>query len=79
MFIFFICTYKQIKRKLKIFYCYSDSKIFSEYWEKKMVEYRSWMETEDQLGTDESRRPGKPKTAEVMFGVEGSFRKLELD
>ncbi|XP_004929250.1 alpha-tocopherol transfer protein-like isoform X2 [Bombyx mori] len=50
-----------------------------DYWRKKVKEYSDWLEEDDQYGTDESKRPGKPKTAEDMFGVEGSFRQLEFD
>ncbi|XP_055622721.1 uncharacterized protein LOC129766230 [Toxorhynchites rutilus septentrionalis] len=48
-------------------------------WEQKLVSYRDYFLEEDQYGTDESKRPGKPKNAETLFGVDGSFRKLEVD
>ncbi|XP_063376791.1 alpha-tocopherol transfer protein-like [Cydia fagiglandana] len=51
----------------------------TEYWVKKMAEYKSWMQLEETLGTDESRRAGAPRTAEEMFGADGSFRKLDFD
>ncbi|XP_028175891.1 alpha-tocopherol transfer protein-like isoform X1 [Ostrinia furnacalis] len=50
-----------------------------DYWIKKIQEYRSWLDEDLQYGTDEHLRPGSPKTAENMFGVEGSFRQLEFD
>ncbi|CAH0603258.1 unnamed protein product [Chrysodeixis includens] len=51
----------------------------SDYWRAKVKEYSAWLDEDLQYGTDESKRPGKPKTAEDMFGVEGSFRQLEFD
>ncbi|XP_026757244.1 alpha-tocopherol transfer protein-like [Galleria mellonella] len=50
-----------------------------EYWKQKVREYSAFLDEDLQYGTDESKRPGKPKTAEDMFGVEGSFRQLEFD
>ncbi|XP_052756841.1 alpha-tocopherol transfer protein-like [Galleria mellonella] len=48
-------------------------------WRRKIQEYNSWLEEDRKYGVDESKRPGKPKTAEDLFGVEGSFRQLEFD
>ncbi|XP_055598366.1 retinol-binding protein pinta-like [Uranotaenia lowii] len=47
--------------------------------EKKLLSYRNFFLEEENYGTDESKRPGRPKNAENLFGVEGSFRKLEVD
>lgn len=48
-------------------------------WEKKILSYREYFIEEDQYGTDERKRVGRAKTAESLFGMEGSFRKLEVD
>ncbi|XP_058460978.1 alpha-tocopherol transfer protein-like [Malaya genurostris] len=47
--------------------------------EEKLLSYREYFLEEDQYGTDENKRPGRPRNAQSMFGVEGSFRKLEVD
>lgn len=44
-----------------------------------MESYRSWFLEEEKYGTNEQKRPGKPKTTENIFGADGSFRKLEVD
>ena len=48
-------------------------------WEKKILSYREYFLEEDQYGTDERKRVGKAKTADSLFGMEGSFRRLEVD
>ncbi|XP_053684682.1 alpha-tocopherol transfer protein-like [Sabethes cyaneus] len=48
-------------------------------WVKKIENYRDYFKEEDQYGTDERKRPGRPKNAESLFGIEGSFRKLNVD
>ncbi|GAB0090857.1 alpha-tocopherol transfer protein-like [Sergentomyia squamirostris] len=49
------------------------------YWEKKFMEHRDYLMEESKYGTDEKKRPGRPKTEETLFGIDGSFRKLNVD
>lgn len=42
-----------------------------------MKEYKSWMEVEEKLGTDETRRFGALPSDEA--GAKGSFRQLNID
>uniref|UniRef100_A0A1B0CUX6 CRAL-TRIO domain-containing protein n=2 Tax=Lutzomyia longipalpis TaxID=7200 RepID=A0A1B0CUX6_LUTLO len=48
-------------------------------WEKKFMDYRDYFLEEAKYGTDEKKRPGRPKTEETIFGIDGSFRKLNVD
>ena len=53
---------------------------FADMWKKKAEENRDFlMESEKNLRVDESRRLGKAKTVQDIFGIEGSFRKLTVD
>ncbi|XP_075166390.1 alpha-tocopherol transfer protein-like [Haematobia irritans] len=49
------------------------------HWEKKFLEYRDYFVDDAKYGTDEHLRPGKPIDFENLFGMEGSFRKLNVD
>lgn len=50
-----------------------------DYWEKKVVSYREFLLEDEAYGTDESKRLTVHKHADSLFGVEGSFRKLDVD
>lgn len=50
-----------------------------DHWEKKLMSYRDFFLEDGQYRVDESKRPGKPKDSEAIFGTDGSFRKLEVD
>ncbi|CAH0726590.1 unnamed protein product, partial [Brenthis ino] len=49
------------------------------YWKAKVESYQDWFLEQDKQYSDESLRPDKPRTSSTLFGVEGSFRKLEVD
>nr|XP_022919566.1 retinol-binding protein pinta-like isoform X1 [Onthophagus taurus] len=50
-----------------------------DYWKNKVESYADWYKDDEKYGCDESKRPGKPKTSAELFGIEGSFRKLNVD
>jgi hypothetical protein len=51
----------------------------TESWEKKLLENRDYFLNLSTFGTDENKRKGNPKNSESLFGLEGSFRKLDID
>lgn len=48
-------------------------------WEKRIQSSADLLKSYEKYGVDEKKRVGKPKTAENLFGVDGSFRKLNVD
>ena len=60
---------------MKIFTAY----LISEYWKKKVESRRDFLMGFEKVKADESNRPGRPKTTQELFGIEGSFRKLNVD
>ncbi|XP_055528168.1 alpha-tocopherol transfer protein-like isoform X1 [Wyeomyia smithii] len=46
----------------------------------RLIEVKDYfLEEEKTRRVDEGKRPGKPKTAMEIFGVDGNFRKLDID
>lgn len=48
-------------------------------WKTKVESHRDWLLADEQRRSDEKKRPGRPKSTDAIFGVEGSFRKLDFD
>ncbi|XP_061393138.1 alpha-tocopherol transfer protein-like [Musca vetustissima] len=48
-------------------------------WDKKLDAYSDYFKKNAEYGTDEKLRPGKAIDFDSMFGMEGSFRKLNVD
>lgn len=43
------------------------------------MKYRDYFLEDEKLGVDETKRVGKKQTSDSLFGLEGSFRKLDID
>ncbi|XP_067015371.2 retinol-binding protein pinta isoform X2 [Anabrus simplex] len=48
-------------------------------WKKKIESYRDYFLEDSKYCSNEKKRPGKPKSSEDLFGLEGSFRQLTFD
>lgn len=52
----------------------------TETWEKKILAYRDYfLQEPDVYGVDEKKRAGRPKNADSLFGIDGTFRQLQVD
>lgn len=48
-------------------------------WKTKVESYRDWFLKNEKLKSNENLRNGTSKTSSSVFGMEGSFRKLNID
>lgn len=53
--------------------------IISDYWKSKVENYHAFLHEDLQFGVDESKRPDKTMNGKDVFGIDGSFRRLEVD
>ncbi|XP_076749007.1 alpha-tocopherol transfer protein-like [Xylocopa sonorina] len=53
--------------------------VIHDTWLKKLEEYTPWFTEQESVKTNEALRPGKPKTHDDLFGLDGSFRQLVID
>ena len=51
----------------------------SDFWKSMVEEHSEYLARSEKFQVDESKRPGKAKTMQQLFGIEGSFRKLDFD
>lgn len=50
------------------------------YWEEKIYANRQFLiDQTTKYGVDEKKRIGKPKNPESLFGIDGTFRQLQID
>lgn len=54
-------------------------KELNEQWRAKIREFTPWFKEQEASKANEALRPGAPKTADDLFGVDGTFRKLSID
>lgn len=52
---------------------------FQAAWVKKLEEYGPWFKAQEDQIADESKRPGKPTNYDDLFGLDGSFKQLQID
>lgn len=47
--------------------------------EKRLVAHREFFLEDENFGVDEKKRVGRPKNADNLFGLDGTFRQLAID
>jgi len=52
---------------------------FSDRWKNKLESYQDWYQENENLKSDETKRRGAALDRGTYFGLEGSFRKLNID
>lgn len=53
--------------------------ISTDQWMAKIVDYKDWFNAQESIKANEALRPGKPKSYDELFGIDGSFRQLAID
>lgn len=51
----------------------------NQQWKEKLAEYTPWFKQQESQKSNESLRPGAPKTSDELFGMDGTFRQLSID
>lgn len=66
------CGYDECNRR-------SQPILFADNWRVKLNANRDWYLDDQKYGSNEKRRVGRSKNADLLFGIDGSFRSLEID
>lgn len=51
----------------------------NQWWKQKLADNTKWFKEQEDKKANESLRPGAPKTSDDLFGMEGTFRQLNID
>uniref|UniRef100_A0A336MFQ7 CSON014692 protein n=1 Tax=Culicoides sonorensis TaxID=179676 RepID=A0A336MFQ7_CULSO len=54
-------------------------KDLNEQWRQKLKDYTPWFKEQEASKADETLRPGGSRSADDLFGMDGTFRKLTID